>query len=193
MKDLCLLVTITTWLVYVGCHSHTMHPEAIIYSRAQLLALKPVTYDRLPIEDYRKLTDYNINRIASTRRGTTAGCNKQRNISTIITQNQSQTVNPPRPPSNLIHIPCISQDKDSPKLIDMCLLNSRSVNNKVQYIKDYVVTYDIDFCAITETWLKPGPESSQTIEDLCPEGYRLPHEPRLTRGGGTGLLHKKSL
>jgi hypothetical protein len=34
-----------------------------------------------------------------------------------------------------------------------------------------------------------------TVGDICPKGYKLPHEPRNTgqKGGGVGLLHKKIL
>jgi hypothetical protein len=41
-------------------------------------------------------------------------------------------------------------------MIDVCLLNVRSINNKALIIKDFVVDNDIDILALTETWLNPG-------------------------------------
>lgn len=52
---------------------------------------------------------------------------------------------------------------------------------------------DIDILAITETWLRPSNLDSLTIGDLTPTGYQFHHVARDTRGGGVGLLHKRSL
>ena len=76
----------------------------------------------------------------------------------------------------------------------MCVLNTRSVKNKTDKIKDYVVDNNADITAITETWLSSGSADKVPIGDLCPTGYLFPNEPRKgRRGGGVGLLHKSAL
>ena len=78
--------------------------------------------------------------------------------------------------------------------MDVCVINCRSVNNKAEIVKDYVVDKKSDIVAITETWLNGNESDCQTIGDLCPTGYKLLHEPRINvRGGGVGLLKKISL
>ena len=74
-------------------------------------------------------------------------------------------------------------------------MNIRSVNNKEQQLKDYVVDNDSDLIALTETWLKPDDELNRiTVGDLCPKGYKFTHQPRtVQRGGGVGLLYKDTL
>lgn len=56
-------------------------------------------------------------------------------------------------------------------LINFCLLNTRSVKNKIMKVKDFVVDHDIDILAITETWLQPGNIDEVDIGTLCPTGY----------------------
>ena len=40
--------------------------------------------------------------------------------------------------------------------LDFCLWNVRSVKNKALSLKDYTVEHDLDFLALTETWLHSG-------------------------------------
>ena len=77
------------------------------------------------------------------------------------------------------------------KPIDFCLLNTRSVKNKVSTVKDFVVDHNIDIFALTESWLRPGETDAQVINELCATGYHLLHVPRQSRGGGVALLYKK--
>ena len=79
-------------------------------------------------------------------------------------------------------------------LMDCCLLNTRSVRNKAIIVKDYVVENNIDLVGLTETWLKPGVADAAKIEDLKPNGYKLPHEARKKkRAGGVGILHRSNI
>ena len=55
-----------------------------------------------------------------------------------------------------------------------CLMNARSLCNKTLIVVDYKV----DLLGITETWLHVE-GSEVTIGELCPNGYRLLHSPRL--------------
>ena len=79
------------------------------------------------------------------------------------------------------------------RVIDVCLLNASSVNNKTLIIKDFVVDSDIDILTLTETWLNPDAINYSTINDICPKGYLFQHVSREKRGGGIGILYKQSL
>ena len=59
-------------------------------------------------------------------------------------------------------------------------------------LKDYIVDHDLDFLALTETWLRPGDTNNYHIEEFCPTGYVFHHIPRsISQGRGVGLLIKK--
>ena len=74
---------------------------------------------------------------------------------------------------------------------DFLLFNSRSIVNKALEFKDFAVDNNVDFMAITETWLKSDANNNNIIGELCPTGYKFLHQPRETgRGGGVGLLLK---
>lgn len=74
----------------------------------------------------------------------------------------------------------------------LCLLNARSVKNKIADIIDYINDCKADLCAITETWLCP--DDAAIRAELCPNGYKLFDHPRVgRRGGGTGLIFRDSL
>ena len=78
--------------------------------------------------------------------------------------------------------------------ICLCVLNSRCINNKVLFIKDYVVDHQIDTLGITETWTKSDGESNRVVNELIPRGYSFIHVPRKKRfSGGIGLLYNRSL
>ncbi len=62
--------------------------------------------------------------------------------------------------------------------VDMVLINCRTVNKNGHKRKDYVVDQDCDITAITETWLsEEEARSKQNIKDMCPNGYKMPHNP----------------
>ena len=78
--------------------------------------------------------------------------------------------------------------------MSMCLLNTRSINNRALFIKDYVVDHQIDILGITETWTKSDGEYNRVVNELSPRGYSFIHIPRENpSGGGIGLLYDTSL
>ena len=80
------------------------------------------------------------------------------------------------------------------QLLDFCLWNVQYVKGKVLSLKDYTVDHDLDFFALTETWLHSGESDNFFVHELCPKGYIFHHTPRAnSRGGGVGILAKKSL
>ncbi|XP_068707641.1 uncharacterized protein [Montipora foliosa] len=80
------------------------------------------------------------------------------------------------------------------KLLNFCILNAGSINNKTLIIKDYVVEKKIDILALTETWLKPDDDSDYITRDITPLGYCFAHTPRSSgNGGGVAFLYRKDL
>ena len=71
-------------------------------------------------------------------------------------------------------------------------LNARSIRDKTLIIKDFVVDYDVDIAAITETWLRYNDDL--IIRELRPTGYKLVHNPRISdTGAGVGFLYKENI
>ncbi|ELU09429.1 hypothetical protein CAPTEDRAFT_201324, partial [Capitella teleta] len=73
------------------------------------------------------------------------------------------------------------------------LINPWSICNKAEDINDFIIEYNIDILAITETWLTGTDCDGPTINALLPNGYEIIHAPRRTRGGGTALVYRQSL
>ena len=65
------------------------------------------------------------------------------------------------------------------KTTSLALINSRSVRNKAELIRDYIVDRDHDIVCITETWLSTS--DTAVINALTPEGYNFRHLPRTDR------------
>ena len=84
--------------------------------------------------------------------------------------------------------------QESYKYSKLCLLNSRSVCNKMSFINDFVIEHNVDLLCLTETWLNANNSNYQSIiNELTPKGYLFENVPRKTRGGGVGILFKKGL
>ena len=77
-----------------------------------------------------------------------------------------------------------------------CLLNTRSVVNKAALIHDTLESYDLDFVALTETWLR-GDDPPAILQDLAPAGYSVIHFHRgvkgKSRGGGISFIFREGL
>ena len=81
----------------------------------------------------------------------------------------------------------------SSKKLSILAINARSVRNKCDELKDYIVNHNADICAITETWLSKGESDNMTRGSLIPDGYKLLDVPRTGRGGGVAVLFKSTL
>ena len=67
----------------------------------------------------------------------------------------------------------------------LCLLNEKSVCNKVDFFVNYVADHELDIVCINETWLP----SENTVSSITPCGYLVDHVARSTlRGIGVGVL-----
>ena len=95
--------------------------------------------------------------------------------------------------NNLIVIPRVSLFLNHlQQSLKFVLLNALSIRQKTLLGKDYIVEHDIDFLAITETWLCNDVSDHFYCRDICPEGYRIEQIPRnYARGGGVALVYKK--
>ena len=50
-------------------------------------------------------------------------------------------------------------------------MNTRSVHNKAQFVKEYIDDHGIDIVTLTKTWLSDG----EVVDDLTNGGYSLVH------------------
>lgn len=55
--------------------------------------------------------------------------------------------------------------------LDLCFWNARSVKNKALSLKDYTVEHDLDFLALTETWLHSGESDKFFVGELSERIY----------------------
>ena len=63
---------------------------------------------------------------------------------------------------------------------------------KTLLLRDYIVEHDIDFFAITETWLTDDSLDEFYCRDICPEGYNIEQLPRnYAHGGGVALVYRR--
>ena len=63
----------------------------------------------------------------------------------------------------------------SAKLLNSCLLNARSINNKSLQITGNLVDKSIDILALAETWLRANECSDFIIRDISPTRYPFVH------------------
>ena len=164
------------------------------YSREELFSLKnvtPSTNTRLPDPLYHCLLD---NGIARKPRGCRGGDSNRTKHARVVISNRHFNVkqllnsNGRFRSTTLIHIPvttdCVAREHSK-----FALMNTRSVSNKAQFVKDYIDDHGIDIVALTETWLSDG----EVVTDLTNGGHNLVHLPRKNRrGGGVGLLYRST-
>ena len=72
------------------------------------------------------------------------------------------------------------------------LVNTRSIRNKTEQFLHHAVTEDLDFCIVTETWLKSSDQYE--LASLSPPGYGFLNFERESRtGGGIGIFFKGNI
>ena len=76
--------------------------------------------------------------------------------------------------------------------ISLCHVNVRSVRNKTWCISDFITDHELDFLALTETWLKYDSKEQVVLGELLPNGYSIKSLPREgdKKGGGVALIYK---
>ena len=93
--------------------------------------------------------------------------------------------------NNLIR-PNLSISCNHGKMLQLGLLNARSVRNKSLSTADLIIDRKLDILAITETWLKGDITDNVIVGELVPSGYSILSVPRTDRvGGGVALIFRK--
>ena len=73
--------------------------------------------------------------------------------------------------------------------LSLCYFNAQSIRNKTDVINEYIIEKDLDFCTITETWLKENDDLIAKF--ITPDGYKLEHVDRKGKcGGGIAVLYQ---
>ena len=96
--------------------------------------------------------------------------------------------------NNLITIEPKSKDKIVSQYVRIATVNTRSIKNKVDLVLENSELENLDFLAITETWLADTDEDRAWIatSQLESDQYSFHTHNRLEKkGGGLGLLHRK--
>ena len=89
---------------------------------------------------------------------------------------------------NNTHQNPISEEHNN--LAHFCLINARSICKQTDVLIDYIIEHDLQFVALTETWLSDSNKHKKVIGDLKPDGFDFIHAPRPKRGGGrVGLIY----
>ena len=81
-------------------------------------------------------------------------------------------------------------------VVELGVMNCRSVDNKLDYIFDHCKDNKLDIVALTETWISNDPSKSNRVVIECAErGYTLHQIPRSSgrRGGGVGVMLNNSI
>ena len=132
--------------------------------------------------------DYlNQQRAFSLPRFSRGGKNKYYRINTLVSTNRAKL--PKQTSVNHKNLIQVRADTSSfaKSLSTFCLINTQSVRNKIELVKDFILEHDIDICALTETWLSKFDEP--VVQQLQPDGYKLLHVDRTDRsGGGVAVL-----
>ena len=152
------------------------------YTRQQLLDIKNLVkldnrYSKIPFETINLVRKFKINKRPSK-------LDRER---PTIKQTKIQ-------PSNLVNIEIREDSKLVSNHIRIATVNTRSIKNKVELVLENSNLQNLDFLAVTETWLKDTDEDRAWIETSQLESEDLSfqtHNRQNKRGGGLGLLHRK--
>ena len=164
------------------------------YSREELFSLKNVktsTNTLLPDPLYHCLLD---NGIARKPRGCRGGDSDRTKHARVVVSTRHRNAKQPLNNNGRFRATTLIRIPVTPAFVarehcKFALMNTRSVRNKAQFVKDYIDDNNIDIVALTETWLSDG----EVLTDLTNGGYNLVHLPRKNRrGGGVGLLFRST-
>ena len=152
------------------------------YTRQQLLAIQNMVkldnrYSRIPFETINLVRKFKINKCPS----------KLEKEHPIIKQTKVQA-------KNLVNIEIKPNNKIVSQHVRIATVNTRSIKNKVELVLENSELQNLDFLAITETWLKDTNEDRAWIASSQLESDKLSfqiHNRQNKRGSGLGLLHRK--
>ena len=150
------------------------------HSRNILVQLKNSAPKYLTASLWNILTELKINRRKKTKRGRRGGKTRKRKqeshaasmpIPVLITSrfrkpNCNRAVNT-KTDFSILHKNLRKPEIVNNSAIKFCCLNARSISNKSLAISQFVLSYKIDICAITETWLSQFSPAS-LLNELTP-------------------------
>ena len=70
-------------------------------------------------------------------------------------------------------------------------INIQSITNKTGAIKEFILEKNLDFLALTETWLDGEVCDKSKIKEMTPSSHKFYQRARKSRGGGVGILLSK--
>ena len=76
--------------------------------------------------------------------------------------------------------------------IKSCLLNTRSLRNKMSAFSDFVLSNDLDIIGLTETWLRPS-DTQGLMDERTPAGFQLHHVPRRNKKAGVTVFVRNDI
>ena len=94
--------------------------------------------------------------------------------------------------NNVPQVPTIAENP-RPSTLRIITLNPWSICNKTTLIHDFIIDHQPDLLCITETWMTGTESDKAVMSALLPPGYAMLHAPRLTRGGGTAIVHRSCI
>ena len=114
--------------------------------------------------------------------------NSSRHQQHIGNLNSPPTIN--RANLRIIHL--VNTIPGKTKNLQYTTINCRSIVNKSADLKVEISNNSIDFCALTETWIRE--DDTITPLEICPLGYKSISIPRQNRqGGGVAIVYRNTL
>ena len=81
-----------------------------------------------------------------------------------------------------------SKQRALKKFLPFSLVNARSIPKRSNVISHHIISNDLEFLAVTETWLSSD-YGDDDLLNVCPANYNAVHTPRVgKRGGGVALI-----
>lgn len=87
----------------------------------------------------------------------------------------------------------LALDNTKTVILNSSLVNARSLLPKRWDLEEYIMAKRIDWCLVTETWIKQD-DSQVAIQDITPPGFGILSvcRPKNNRGGGLALIYNKA-
>ena len=162
------------------------------YTVSELFTLQAPA-KRLNTTAWHRLWELGICKRGPTIRRCHGGTHRQRNIVTIMGNRPAPALGDSQRGAHLPNLVQVSLHNT--RLLEVLVLNCRSVRNKTDLIQQCITESDADIAALTETWLTNSDRDHKWIAALTPTGYKCINVPRPKgqRGGGIAVLHKTGL
>ena len=180
----------------IGIHGlvHSMNntKAELVYTRNMLLNIGTIVnnikrLNKIQADVWNKIRQFRINK---TKRGNRGGRRHRKrvvkhqngiNVSNLTVLKEKHRTT--RAKSNKVKAA-------SNKSLSLCCLNAQSIKKKELPIIEYLLDENIDFCVISETWLKESDNDWLKQSEFNRNGYKIFSEPRKDRsGGGLALIY----